>query len=257
MRRLILTVVTGLAGFLTTTTSADTMNVVTIVGPAGKTPQMAGTLSTAVQPNGDVLVTLTQYVNDNTYGTSASPGWGKGGHKFNDLIGSDQAEFRFTDGKGNVVLDFDADYVSHVSSLHLPSGTTVNYPSGYGTAGLAGDGKLITGNAAFIESIDTSITDNLNQSPVYYGFIINSPAAGSPLFGGWNPVNRYTVAVSGAAFGSNGFGGVTVPEVHDSPAKPFTAPATPLPPTVWMAAGLLAIAGLRGWKHAAISPTQR
>ena len=188
-------------------------------------------------------------MNDNTYGTSASAGWGKGGHKFNDLIGSDKAEFRFTDAKGNVVLDFNADYVSKVSSLKLPSGATVNYPSGYGTAGLGGDGKLISGNAAFIESIDTTITDDLNQSPAYYGFITNSPAPGSSLFGGWNPVNRYTIAVSGAAFGSNGFGGVTIPEVHDSPALPFTAPAAPLPPIAWMALGLLAITGLHKWSH--------
>ena len=70
---------------------------------------------------------------DNTYGTNASSGWGTQGHKFNDLLGSDQADFQFTDGKGNVVLDFVADYVSQGSSMTLPDGTTVTYPSGYGT----------------------------------------------------------------------------------------------------------------------------
>ena len=57
---------------------------------------------------------------DNTYGTNASSGWGTQGHKFSDLLGSDQADFQFTDSKGNVVLDFMADYVSQGSS-HDPA----------------------------------------------------------------------------------------------------------------------------------------
>ena len=70
---------------------------------------------------GDVQVVFNQSLGivDNTYGTNASSGWGTQGHSFNDLLGSDQADFQFIDGKGNVVLDFLADYVSSTSSRPL------------------------------------------------------------------------------------------------------------------------------------------
>ena len=95
----------------------------------------------------------------------------------------------------------------------------MNYPSGYGTLGLGGDGKLNTGSASNILAIDTTITDDLNQSPAYYGFTTNSPTPNTALDANWNNVDGYTVIVSPAAFGSNGFGSVTIPFVHDSPSK--------------------------------------
>src|SRR5262249_586692 len=111
----------------------------------------AGTLIVQTLASGDIKVTYLQNqgVNDNRYGTgaTAATGWA-GGHKFSDLTGSDEAEFRFTDGKGNVVLDFQVDYISQATKAVFPSGT-VNYPSGYGTLGVTGgDGKVITGSAA-------------------------------------------------------------------------------------------------------------
>ena len=69
--------------------------------------------------NYEVIFNQSLGIVDNTYGTNASSGWGTQGHTFNDLLGSDQADFQFTDGKGNVVLDFLADYVSQGSSLTL------------------------------------------------------------------------------------------------------------------------------------------
>src|SRR5262249_55973792 len=70
-----------------------------------------GTLTTTILPSGDIQVVFLQSLGivDNTYGTNVSAGYSKG-HKFSDLTGSDAAEFKFTDGKGNVVLQFDADY---------------------------------------------------------------------------------------------------------------------------------------------------
>ena len=169
--------------------------------------------------NYQVIFNQSLGIVDNTYGTNASSGWGSHGHTFNDLLGSDQADFQFTDAKGNVVLDFLADYVSQGSTQTLPDGTTVSYPSGYGTLALGGDGKLITGNGNYILAVDTTITDDLNQSPAYYGFTTNSPSPSSPLDANWNNVDGYTVIVSAAAFGSNGFGSVNIPYVHDSPSK--------------------------------------
>ena len=37
------------------------------------------------------------------FSSSASSGWGSQGHTFNDLLGSDQAYFQFTDGQGNTI----------------------------------------------------------------------------------------------------------------------------------------------------------
>ncbi len=174
-----------------------------------------GTLTTTLLTSGpyagnyQVVLNQSLGIVNNTYGTNASAGW-TSGHKFSDLLGSDQADFQFTDSKGNVVLDFLADYVSASSK----------FPSGYGTLGVSGgDGKVNVGSAANVLYVDTTITDNLNQSSAYYGFTTNSPATSDPLDAGWNNVDGYTVIVSAAAFGANGFGGVSIPYVHDSPSK--------------------------------------
>ena len=65
---------------------------------------------------------------------------------FND--GSDQADFQFTDSKGNVVLDFLADYVSQGSAADPAAPRSAIL--GYGTLGLGGDGKLNSGSASNI-----------------------------------------------------------------------------------------------------------
>ena len=89
---------------------------------------------------------------------------------------------------------------------------------------------MIAGNGNNILAIDTTITDDLNQSSAYYGFTTNSPSPSSPLDANWNNVDGYTVVVSSAAFGSNGFGSVNIPYVHDSPSKlSSTIKFTPVP----------------------------
>jgi uncharacterized repeat protein (TIGR01451 family) len=185
-----------------------------------------GTLSVTQIPTGQpfagnykIVFNQDTGIVDNTYGTNASAGWGTKGHKFTDLTGSDQAEFQFTNKAGNVILDFDADYVS--------AAPTSQYPSGYGTLGFSGgDGKFISGTQSAVLNIDTTITDDLN-TPGNFGFTTNSPA--NPAAVGWNVVDGYTVIVSKAYFDQNGgFGGVTIPFVHDSPSKiPSTIKFTP------------------------------
>ena len=71
-----------------------------------------GTLFISQDGSGNVSVIYAQArgVNDNSYGVNAV-GW-PGGHKFGDLVGSDQAVFEFKDKNGNVVLGFDLDYIS-------------------------------------------------------------------------------------------------------------------------------------------------
>ena len=178
---------------------------------------VVGNLSTTVLPSGDIQVTYVQQnVNDNRYGTgaTAATGWSRS-QSFNNLVGSDKAQFQFADSKGNVVLDFYVDYISASST----------FPSGYGSLGVnGGEGKMNVGSAANILSATTSLSENLKKSQFQTGYLVNSPSETVPLSGvsvpaGWDYNNSYTVVVSKNAFGANGFGKVSVPSVHDSPPK--------------------------------------
>ena len=191
---------------------------------------------TSVLGNGNVRVTYLQDfgINDSTYGTGAI-GW-PGGHKFGDLTGSDNLEFRFYDGNGNVAIDFYVDCISAATSAKLSNGTTLrSYPSGYGTLGpFGGDGSMVSGNPSYVVDFSTAMTENLNNAlnvPNKAALIVNSPTKlvngsividtsspkGAP--GGWDVFGAYTVEVSAAAFGSAGFGWLAVPEQHNSPSK--------------------------------------
>lgn len=168
-------------------------------------------------------------LNDNTYGANASSGWGTHGHKFSDLTGSDQAWFFFYDTKGNAVLEDDEDYISQASApdsgcpWQMLNGAinTTQFGAGYGTLGwCGGDGKWVGGSASdtFVISHDSTLTDDLNQSSAFFGYTTNSPATSDPNFPNWNIVDGYTVVINPAAFGSNGFGWVTNPLIHNSPS---------------------------------------
>jgi hypothetical protein len=196
----------------------------------------AGTLFVQTLPSGDIEVTYRQArsLNDNVYGSPAhDDGW-SGGHKFGDLTGSDKCEFRFTDSNGKVVLDFFSDYISQATSSLTPTGA-VTYPSGYGSLGPnGGDGSLVTGAKSNVLFWTSTLADNLNSglnssngiafpSP----FLINSPTPESAN-PNWDYVDGYTVIVSKNAF-PNGFGGVTVPFQHNSPAKTGANQVPPVP----------------------------
>jgi len=193
----------------------------------GGTNLNAGTLTINVLTNGNVEVFYmqSQSLNDNRYGTNATAatGW-PGGHKFNDLKDGDQAEFRFTDGNGKVVLDFLSDYISPAPNAKFGDGVTILYPSGFGTQGpLGGDGKMITGKMENVLSVHTTLSDTLNQ-PGFTGYTANSPKETSPLSGvsvpaGWNYVYGYHVIASSKAFGAAGIGSVTVALVKNTPSK--------------------------------------
>ncbi len=86
--------------------------------------------------------------------------------------------------------------------------------------------KSPVGNKSNLVSYTTTLTDNLNQSPAFYGYTVNSPAPESS-FPTWDYVNGYTVVVSRNAFGAAGFGGVTIGLVHNSPAKKGNNAVTP------------------------------
>ncbi len=141
--------------------------VTTSVAPSGTTAPNGASLA------GDIEVVFNQSLGivDNTYGTNASSGWGSMGHSFNDLLGSDQADFQFfsTGSTTTPVLNLVADYVSQSSTVTFGGAAgTLSYPSGYGTVGTESsgqmfDGELISGNGSDIDYIDTTITDDLNN----------------------------------------------------------------------------------------------
>ena len=96
---------------------------------------------------------------------------------------------------------------------------SANFPSGYGSLGVTGgDGRVNAGSATNVVGVTTSLARNLNQSPAFHGFIVNSPAP-EANFPTWDYLNSYTIVVRASAFGASGFGGVAVPSVHNSPSK--------------------------------------
>ena len=197
-----------------------------------------------VRDNGNgtrtVIYTQSLAVNDNSYGTGVV-GWGNQTHVFSDLTLSDNVELQLFNGNLQTVLDFFLDYLS-------PQAGT---PSGYASLGpTGGDGSIVTGDAASILSWDTSLAANLNGTGYFAGgsqtpgtlppntngadLLVNSPptvsnsdytlATPNPWTNGWEFRSIYTVTVSNSAFGPSGFGGVTLPAVHNSPAKPTCGP---------------------------------
>ena len=166
-----------------------------------------GSLVVETLPNGDIKIVYTQSpdIVDNTYGAN-SVGYGKL-IDFKSRLSSDKAEFSVTNGDGAEVLHFTVDYL----------GVSGAYPSGYGTLGVSGgDGNMQTGDASAIVYVTTSLTQNLNQSPAYYGVTVDSPPEPDP---NWDYYNSYTVVLDGNAFGPSGLGLVDVVELHNSPEK--------------------------------------
>jgi len=219
------------------TFTAQVIPVVSTTSVVNGNPVNAGAVIVVVQQgNGDIKVTYLQNfgINDNLYGTG-SIGWPVGKpHTFGNLTGSDKLELRFFDKNGNVVIDFYVDTITAASSVTVPgTGQVISYPSGYGTLGpFGGDGFMVAGNPNNIVTFSTSISDNLNKAanlPYKAALIVNSPTSlvggnvvVDPLKapGGWNHINSYTAVVKGSAFvAGGGFGGVVVPDQHNSPNK--------------------------------------
>jgi hypothetical protein len=183
---------------------------------------------------------------DNTYGANACCGWpaadttatdpapaggmmnpdpmgmmkppkmpkpGKGGHTFDDLVGSDHVELLLTDGTGNTVMDFKVDYITADSSSSC----------GYRALGVkGGEGKVVSGDASAVLGAATSIDRNLNGCG--YCYTTDSPATDSSYTPNadapaWDYRVVYEVWIDLDAFGSAGFGQAYITNVHASPSK--------------------------------------
>ncbi len=201
---------------------------VVICPPDGK---FGGNLTTSLDASGNLHISFDQFTqfNDNSYGVNAVGWGGPGKHKFDQLVGSDKAEFSVANAAGNEVMHFTLDYITCDPKK-------VSSPSGCASLGASGgDGSLKTGQLSWLLSYDTSLAHNLNDlgfcsggSCVVSGVdlkVDSPPTAGpddytltNPAFTGWNFSNRYEAVISKNAAPA-GFGNVTVVMVHNSPGK--------------------------------------
>jgi hypothetical protein len=219
-----------------------------------------------------VAFILPKSLVDNSYGTTAV-GWGSyapsgKGHKFTDLIGSDDAQFVFTDGLGNIVLDFTMDYI-HGYGIKPDDKPDKNLPP-YASGGVVdGEGYIdtIKYDPLDILAEATSLEYNYvtfgSSYPGNFGKDSDSPATGSqdpadpdsynvsdpPGPSGWVFDVIYEFQISGSMF-SNGFGGINIPLLHISPNKIGKNKVyddlelVPVPPAVIL--GVIGL-GFSGW----------
>ena len=170
-----------------------------------------------------IRTTFSKKFVDNTYGTNAI-GW-PNGHKFSDLTGSDHLQLALTDANGVKRLEFKLDYITASTAS----------PSGYKNLGVSGgDGGMILGSASSILNTMTAMDVNFNT----YNYILttNSPATDTSYkqnttYPNWIYDVWYECEVSLSAFGSVGFGGVSISGIHASPSKVGTNTITVVPGT--------------------------
>lgn len=174
---------------------------------------------------GEVLylrLTLDRQFVDNTYGENAV-GWasdgmqdkkGKGGHTFKDLVGSDKGGLELKDEDGNVLLDFEIDYLSADDDA----------PSGYASLGVwGGDGKVLEGPAEAVVAATSSLDRNLNERG-YGQYTTDSPATDAeytphPDAPEWDFDVVYEAWVTTDAFVDRPVHHACIDAIHASPSK--------------------------------------
>ncbi len=178
------------------------------------TPPLAVIEQTFEQYNGVDAIHLSIVFDpsfvDNTFGANAV-NWSK--HNFKDLVGSDHAEVQMFDSSGNLVLEFDLDYISEDPDA----------PCGFSCLGVdGGDGKMLVGDRAAILGWSSSLDRNLNERG--YCLTTDSPASDAdctpnPAAPDWDFRVVYEVWVAVSAFDPDIFGSAYMSFVHASPSK--------------------------------------
>ena len=197
--------------------------VMTVTTSTGAAPLSSGVLSYVTLANGDIRVFYLQdnNFNDNTYGTGSDIGWTSKGktHKFSDLTGSDKAGFLVTYSDGTTLAKFYQDYITWGGT-----NTEEGYAafSGYQSLGISGgDGSFVSGNSAVLKDFDSTLETNMNQAGTasngvaYKAMTYNSPVNDSK----WTVINGYSFVIDKSAFTTKSFGGVSIFDQHNSPAK--------------------------------------
>jgi len=123
-------------------------------------------------------------VMDNTYGTSASAGWTPvGGHQLWQDLQGNYAEYQFIDAGNHDVLDFNADFL------------TFNGSSFYST-GL--HGGIIAGSSSYIESITSTLAQDLSGIPAGSPATVNSPTTST-----WQADSAYIANINPSVFNAD------------------------------------------------------
>lgn len=174
--------------------------------------------------DGDLFVAfaLPKSLVDNSYGSTAI-GWG-GNHKFQQLVGSDDARFVFKDTGGATLFDVTMDY------LHGLGNKQEDPPYVGGKPGK--QFEVTTGHPDDVLFAATSLAYNWDTlggtNPGFFGKDSNSPAAdpdyGNPTVPGWLYEVMYEFQIDSEVFlGSTidlaSEASVTIPLVHASPNK--------------------------------------
>lgn len=158
---------------------------------------------------------------DNSYGNNAI-GWVSKDHKFKNLTGSDRAQFKFTDNQGNTMLDITLDYLEGTDTYVDKHGKTkVDRNAPPYVSGLTGRDKsgVAVGDESDVLDSATSLEYNYDTFGSSYPGCFGKDSDSPLLAEDWVFDVIYEFKIDGDVFGNNGFGGVTIPIVHDSPNK--------------------------------------
>ncbi len=184
--------------------------------------------------SGDLFLAFIQPLTlvDNSYGDNAI-GWGNDApsgkhHNFKDLIGSDKAQFVFTDGLGNTALDLILDYAHGCGEK--PDGKSDKNLPPFRSGGVTdGDGKVNVGSASDVKEVATSLQYNWDTfggtHPELFGKDSSSPEADENYIvddaelADWLFASVYEFRVDGAVLANFDFSDVTIQVVHASPNK--------------------------------------
>lgn len=169
---------------------------------------------------------------DNSYGANAV-GWGSIAHPFDKLIGSDKAQFSFTDRGGFEVLNVTLDYLEGTGTYVDKRGNIkVDRNAPLYVSGLTGrDSAVDVGLASDLIASATSLEWNYNNlgglTDPHFGKDSYSPLTSSDTsytvtesgYENWIFDVIYEFKIDSGVFGTNGFGGMEIIVVHDSPNK--------------------------------------
>ncbi|MEM9459315.1 MAG: hypothetical protein AAGF11_34365 [Myxococcota bacterium] len=158
-----------------------------------------------------IRVVFAPWFVDNTYGDTQI-GW-PDGHEFKELTGSDRANIVMSNAAGDVVLDFDLDYLEDDD----------NAPSGFRSQGVwEKNGGMNVGEQSAILAANSSLSRNLNERG-YDQYLEDSPATDdlytpNPAAPDWDFRVVYEVWVDASLFGMEQVD-ACVRWIHASPAK--------------------------------------
>jgi len=146
---------------------------------------------------------------DNSYGDNAI-GW-PNGHTYKNLKDSDKAQFQIGDASGNLVLDFELDYLKEDTGSYVSEVRNVR-------AGLAADVLEHSTSLVYnLSNIDEEDSDDFTVDSPEADADYNLTGPNAAAYAAWEFEVIYEVKISGALFEDCGFGEIVL--VHDSPNK--------------------------------------